>query len=101
MSWSVSRVGKPAAVAAILAADFAKIKCQEPEETIKNNVAAAVAAGLAVYPSNLVVRVEANGSQWAPDSTKPEEKQNSLSVKIECLGGFVDSAPAGTEAPGT
>lgn len=90
MSWSVMRVGKPAAVAAALAKDFANIKCAEPEETIKNSVASAVAAGLAVFPPSMAVRVEANGSQYAPDGNKPLEKQNQLIVKMEPLFGFIE-----------
>lgn len=90
MSWSVAVVGKPAAVAAKLAADIARIKCVESEETIKNAVGAAVAAALAAFPPGLAVRVEAAGSQWAPDPTKPAELQNSLSVKLEPIHGFVE-----------
>lgn len=99
MSWSVSRVGKPAAVAAALAKDFAAIKCSEPEETIKNSVATAVAAGLAAFPPSLAVKVVASGSQYSPDSTKPNEKQNQLSVVLEPIHGFVEDVPQA--APGT
>jgi len=77
-------------VAAKLEKDFSNIHCAEPEESIKNSVAAAVAAGLAVFPPTMAVRVEASGSQHAPDSKKPEEKQNQLSVKLEPLFGFVE-----------
>jgi hypothetical protein len=90
MSWSVSAVGKPAAVAAKLAKDFAAIKCSEPEESIKSSVAQAVASALAAFPPNLAVTVSASGSQYAPDSTKPEEKQNQLSVKLDPLYGFIE-----------
>lgn len=89
MSWSVSAIGKPAAVAAKVKADLAVIRCQEPEETIKNHVGAAIEAGLAAFPANYAVRVEANGSQYAPDYQKPAEVQNQLSVKIEPLGVFL------------
>lgn len=91
MSWSVNRMGKPSAVAAALAKDFAGIHCQEPEQTIKNKVAEAIAAALAVFPPHLAVTVEASGSQYAPDSTnKPEEKQNNLTVKLTPIHGFVE-----------
>ena len=90
MSWSVSAVGKAPAVAAKLATQFAAIKCAEPEETIKGNVASAVASALAVFPPSYAVRVEASGSQHAPDSKKPAELSNSLIVKIEALYGFVE-----------
>jgi len=90
MSWSVFAIGKPAAVAAKLARDFAAIHCAEPEETIKTNVALAILTGLYAFPPNLVVRVEANGSQYAPDVAKPEERQNQLSVRLEPIHGFVE-----------
>src|ERR1700758_5741504 len=90
MSWSIGAVGKAPAVAAKIAADIARIKCTEPEETIKNTVGDALARALAVMPPNMAVRVDAAGSQYAPDSTKPTEFQNSLSVKLEPLYGFVE-----------
>src|SRR5436305_369581 len=43
MSWSASAIGKPTAVAAKLAKDFAQVKCTEPEETIKQGVASIMA----------------------------------------------------------
>lgn len=90
MSWSVSAVGKPAAVAAKLAEAFAKNRCVEPEETIKNKVAEAIASALAVYPPNLAVRVEAGGSQHAVDHSKPTELTNSLKVEITPIYGFLE-----------
>lgn len=90
MSWSVSAIGKPGAVAAKLARDFANINCAEPEETIKTNVALAVATALWSFPPNMAVRVEASGSQYAPDITKPDQKQNQLSVKLEPIHGFAE-----------
>lgn len=86
MSWSVARTGKTAAVAAKLAEDFASNKCVEPEETIKNIVATAVATALGAFPPDTAVRVEAAGSQWGG----PTQFQNSLSVKIEPIQGFVE-----------
>ena len=91
MSWSVSAIGKAGAVAQKLAADFAKIKCSEPEQSIKNCVVAAVAAALDTFPQNYAVRVEASGSQSCPDFSKaPDEKVNNLSVKIDPVYGFVE-----------
>ena len=90
MSWSVQAIGKPAAVAAKLAKDFANIKCAEPEETIKNKVAEAVAAGLAVFPPTMAVSVTASGSQLAPDSKQPNELQNQLKIELTPLYGFIE-----------
>lgn len=91
MSWSVSAFGKAPAVAAKLAEQFARIKCTEPEETIKNSVAAAFASGLGAMPPGMVVTAEANGSQYAPDSSKaPNEFSNSLTVKLQPHGAFLE-----------
>lgn len=88
MSWSVSAFGKPAAVAAKLAADFARIPpMQEPEETGKNAAATAVAAIVPAFPDGYVVRVECNGTQYIPDSSKaPDKKIGTLTIKIDTLG---------------
>ena len=91
MSWSVSAIGKASAVAAKLAADFTKIKCNEPEETIKNTVASALATALAAFPEKCAVRVEASGSQWVPDPTgAPSAMTNQLSVKVEPIHSFLE-----------
>ncbi|TAK86728.1 MAG: hypothetical protein EPO20_06330 [Betaproteobacteria bacterium] len=89
MSWSVAAIGKPSAVAEKLAAQFANIKCSEPEETIKSNVASAIAVALNAFPPSSAVRVEAHGSQ-STDLGKPGIATNSLSVKIEPIYGFVE-----------
>lgn len=90
MSWSVSAIGKPAAVQAKLEKDFTIVKCQEPEETIKNLVRSAVLAGLSVFPKDQAVKVTACGSQYCPRQSSPEELTNSLSVVLEPLHGFVE-----------
>lgn len=90
MSWSVNAVGKPQKVAQKLAQDFARVKCAEPEESLKNNAASSVAAALAAFPPTIAVRVEASGSQFVPDATKPGEVINTLYVKIEPLHGFIE-----------
>lgn len=90
MSWSVMAIGRPAAVAASVAKTTAAIKCVEPEETIKNAIAGAIATALGAFPPTYAVRVEASGSQSTPDHTKPAEISNSLSVKIEPIWGFVE-----------
>lgn len=89
MSWSVSAVGKPSAVAVKLAAQFSGIKCMEPEETIKNTVASAVAVALKAFPESSAVKVDAYGSQ-STDAAKPDFATNQLSVKIEPLWGFCE-----------
>lgn len=91
MSWSVNAIGRASAVAKKLKSDFERIKCSEPEETIKNTVAVAVTAALDAFPPDTAVKVEASGSQYCPDSTKPDQKFNNLTVKLEPLYGFVES----------
>lgn len=92
MSWSVLAIGKPAAVAAKLAEDFARIPLmQEPEETGKKAAASAVAAIVPAFPDAHVVRVECNGSQYTPDSSKaPDKKINQLTIKIDTLGTIIE-----------
>lgn len=90
MSWSVSAIGKPAAVAEKLAAEFVKYKCLEPEETIKSHVANAVAAALAAFPLNSVVEVSASGSQSRAETGPPVLATNQLTVTIKPIFGFVE-----------
>jgi hypothetical protein len=87
MSWSVSATGKAAAVAAKVAADLSKIKCAEPEETIKNAVGSAIAAGLAVFPPDVPVKVSASGSQSDRGSG---QLTNQLSVDMQPIWGFIE-----------
>ncbi|OHC35503.1 MAG: hypothetical protein A2Y50_09090 [Pseudomonadales bacterium RIFCSPLOWO2_12_59_9] len=89
MSWSVSAIGKPSAVAEKLASQFAAIKCMEPEETIKNHVASAVAVALKAFPASYAVKVDASGSQ-STSHAEPGVASNQLSVKIEPLWGFCE-----------
>jgi hypothetical protein len=90
MSWAINAVGKPAAVAAKLAKDFASIKCPEPEESIKAKLAEAVALALAAFPPQLAVRVEASGSQYSPNANKPTEFQNNFKIDFSVIYGFVE-----------
>ncbi len=94
MSWSVSGVGRAAAVAQKLQKDCAAIKCTEPEETIKNSVATIIATALAAYPEGSAVSVSAMGSQspgYDPANLGAVLGMvNSLSVSISPLYGFVD-----------
>ncbi len=85
MSWSVSAIGKPAAVAAKLEKDFQQYKCAEPEETIKAKVSEVVAFALAAYPESSAVKVMASGSQGTVTDGKAT---NSLAVYIENIYGF-------------
>ena len=90
MSWSANMVGKPKAVAAKLARELSWFKCEEPEESIKNAVSAALAAALAAFPPDLPVSIVANGSQQVTDVNKPAELQNYLYVELKPLYGFIE-----------
>lgn len=92
MSWNVEAVGRPKAVAVKLAAEFARITCNEPEETIKNTVASAVATALAAFPDGSAVKVKAYGSQSRQEGGSGDLPLavNSLSVSIEPLYGFAE-----------
>jgi hypothetical protein len=94
MSWSISAIGKASKVAEKLTAQFANIKCSEPEETIKNNAAAAILLGLSVYPANTVVKVDASGSQSmvAPSTggDSPATYTNNLKVEMTPVYGFIE-----------
>lgn len=89
MSWSVSAIGKPTALAAKLAAELARIKCMEPEETIKTTVASAIEVALKAFPESYTVKVDASGSQ-STDAAKPGVAVNQLKVSIEPLWGFCE-----------
>lgn len=88
MSWSVSRLGRASAVREALAADFAKAVgyLQEPEKTACAKIGEAIDAALGSYPQNVAVNVSASGSMYTPDSSKPEEKQHSMSLSFTTLG---------------
>lgn len=93
MSWSVSAVGRPKAVAAKIAKDIVAITCPEPEQTIKQSVATAIAAALEHYPEGYAVSVSASGSQspgYDSEKHTPQGLLNSLTVSISPLYGFVD-----------
>ena len=87
MSWSVSAVGKASAVSAKLHNQLAAIKCNEPEESIKHNIATAIWVALQAFPTSAAVRVDASGSQ---NGSGPNDVVNQLIVKIEPLYGFVE-----------
>lgn len=87
MSWNFNAVGKPASVARKAAEDLDRIRCYEPEQTIKAKVIEIIATALGAYPADAAVRIEAYGSQ---NTGASENAVNQLSVKIEPLYGFVE-----------
>lgn len=89
MSWSFNGIGKPAAVAKRAAAELSRVKCHEPEETVKAKVIEILGVALDAFPGDTAVKVEAYGSQ-SVDSTQPGKARNSLTLKIEPLYGFME-----------
>jgi hypothetical protein len=89
MSWAVSAVGTPQAVSAKIIADLSTSKCAEPEETIKTTIMEALGIALGAFPADVAVSVSASGSQYTPDSSKPDCVLNTLKVTVEPLYGFV------------
>lgn len=83
----VSAIGKPSAVSVKLEADFSKNPCAEPEESIRQEVASAIASALRSFDGTMAVRVEASGSQ---NTNNGKVVSNQLSVKIEPIWGFVE-----------
>lgn len=91
MSWSVSAVGKPKAVAAAIAAQAANNKCKEPEEGIKSTVVEIVATACNAMPEGSAVEVTASGSMQCVDYNDPSKgNTNQLTVSIKPLFGFVE-----------
>jgi len=89
MSWSLTAIGKPAPVLAVLKADVARNTCSEPEQSIRAAVMDAIELALNAMPEGYAVQVNAGGSQHRPDSTKPGIV-NSLKVEIVPIYGFAE-----------
>jgi hypothetical protein len=88
MSWSVSAIGKPAAVAAKVQKDLSAYKCVEPEEQVKVAAGAAIVAAVTAYPPDSCVKVSASGHQGT--ATEEGKAFNNLRVDIEPVYGFVE-----------
>jgi hypothetical protein len=91
MSWSVSAIGKPAAVAAKVAADLAQYRCTEPEEAVRQLAGTLLSTALCAQHPDSVVQVSASGSQSNRYvDGKVDGWTNSLEVKVQPLSGFVE-----------
>lgn len=86
MSWSVSAVGKPTAVAAKCQEELTRFKCIDPEEGVKLAAASTIAAALAAQNPQSAVKVMASGHQ----SGTGETATNTLNISVEPLYGFVE-----------
>ena len=94
MSWSFYSVGRPLPVLEKARADLGKIKCAEPEETIKNNILSILEASLLVMPETVAVNIAASGSQspaYSNDGKIIEGKSNNyVKLEVTTLYGFVE-----------
>ena len=86
MSWSVSAIGKPRAVAAVIDKQISSGKCAEPEESIKKFVGALIGTALSSMDEHAAVRVVASGSQ----SQDKGHTSHNLQLTIEPQWGFVE-----------
>jgi hypothetical protein len=90
MSWSFSAVGMPTAVNKSLQEMHHRIKCPEPEETIKAALVHAADVALRNMPSDQPVVVNANGTQGG---RTPEGLPNQFLIEIKLLYGFMKDQP--------
>lgn len=92
MSWSFYAIGSAPAVLAKARKDLSKIKCTEPEETIKGKVLHILEAALHAFPESYAVRVSALGSQlseYDPSGKTTGKVHNTLEFKIEPIWNFL------------
>jgi hypothetical protein len=99
MSWSVAAIGKKNAVEASVAKQFANGTCKEPEQSLKVQAAALVAAVIAASPDTAVLKVTASGcansvAVYEEGSTTKvidwKQTEQTLSIAIENVWGFVE-----------
>jgi hypothetical protein len=90
MSWSVSAIGKPPAVAVSIEEQFSRYKCIEPEEGVRQGARATLAAALAAQRPDSVVKVSASGSQSSNTIDGVVLFTNVLSITVEPQYGFVE-----------
>lgn len=86
MSWSVSGVGRASALRDKVAKQFDGINCAEPEQTIKNKVAAIVDISLQAMRGDQAVKVSCSGSQYVDG----QGQINTVRVEVEPIYGFVE-----------
>jgi hypothetical protein len=75
-----------------VAEDLNRYPCPDPEEGVKQAAAAAIKAAVEAQDSNSVVKVSASGHQNTLYGVNgaPDKIQNTLSITIEPLYGFVE-----------
>lgn len=90
MSWSVSAIGKAAAVRKSIADQFTKNTCAEPEEAVRQNAAKLLDEALAAQDQSQPVEVSASGSQSYKDYVAKTGVTNQLTMQVRPLHGFIE-----------
>lgn len=92
MSWSVNATGRAPAVAASIEQQFSGYKCSEPEETVRQQARATIAAALAAQSPDRAVKVAAHGSQSVTGHADgaADTITNNLSITVEPIHGFLE-----------
>lgn len=100
MSWSVSAKGKKPAVAAAVDSQFNSATCQEPEQSLKEQARALVAALMTATEDTAVLSVEAAGTAHSiavyGDPERPnavtewKQLRHSIKISVEPIWGFVE-----------
>jgi hypothetical protein len=90
MSWSVAVVGKSSAVATKIAAEFAKINCQKPEQEVVSRIVETIAGALGDLPGSCPVKVTASGSGHYHSDPDKSGFLQSFTVSFEPIYNFVE-----------
>lgn len=91
MSWSIQKTGKSDKLGVVIAREIAMFSLVEPEKQVAGAAAVLIASALAANIPATAVKVTAFGSQSTRSQKDgPDRVSNSLEIKIEQLGDFVD-----------
>jgi len=90
MSWGVSAIGKVPAVRKVVAEQFTRNQCAEPEETVRQAAGVLIDAALAAQKETGVVKVSASGSQSCDNWETKTGLTNQLSISIDPQNSFLE-----------
>ena len=91
MSWGLQVIGKAPAVRKEIALQATKIKCSEPEETVRQAALSAIEAALSAQGDSVVVKVSASGSQGTEYQANGQGPiYNQLTITVDPQHGFVE-----------
>lgn len=91
MSWSLQKIGKSDKIPTVIAREVAQFNLVEPEASIAGAAVVLITQALAGNIPASAVKVTAFGSQSkASQKDGPDRITNTLEIKIEQLGTFVE-----------